>query len=357
MERFTTPSTIGFLYTISSIISVLAFLFITRLLKHTGNVRLTLILACTELTALILIGTTISTFVTLAAFIVFLIVNPMLYLSLDIFSETLIGTDEAITGQRKGLTLTLMSLAAVMAPLVLGVIVGIDPQNLYQTYFVSAGIFLVFIILIALCFRNFVDPLYRESKLRTVAREFYADRNISNVVFSHVFLQLFFSWMIIFFPLYLATELGFSWEAIGSLIAVGLTAYVLFEYLIGYLADNFFGEREMMAIGFTIIILSTASISWMSEATLISWMALMFISRVGASMVEATTESYFFKHTNGSDPQILSLFRLTRPLATIGGSLLGSIALLYLPFSLAFIVLAVCILPALYTTSRIVDTK
>jgi len=47
---------------------------------------------------------------------------------------------EKSTGSKRGLTLTLMSIAAMGGPLALGLIVGDDNSNLYKTYLVSAGI-------------------------------------------------------------------------------------------------------------------------------------------------------------------------------------------------------------------------
>jgi len=48
----------------------------------------------------------------------------------------------------------------------------------------------------------------------------------------------------LFTPLYLATEIGLPWTDIGVIIAVGLFAYVLFEYPIGFIADKWIGEKK-----------------------------------------------------------------------------------------------------------------
>ena len=95
----------------------------------------------------------------------------------------------------------------------------------------------------------------------------------------------------------------------------------------------------------------------MAMAPVTSWMLLMFISRIGGSLVEATTESYFFKHTKGTDANIMSFFRLTRPLAMVLGSLMGAVALLYLPFELIFVVLGFMMVPGIFFTITLKDTK
>lgn len=357
MEQFTSTTVIGALYTISSCLSVLAFLFIARVLQQVGNVKLTLWLALFEIASLLILGATTAPAIAIVAFVLYMIINPLLYLTIDIFSETLIGSNETGTGSKRGLTLTLMSTASVLGPLLMGLIVGGNDDNLHHTYYAAAGVFFVFIILILTRFRDFEDPQYKELKVLTALHSFWQHHDVRFVFLGQLLLQIFFSWAVIYIPLYLATVVGFSWETIGAITAVGLAAYVFLEWPIGYLADTRWGEKEMMAIGFLIISLTVAAVSFMATAPIIAWMGLMFMNRAGASLVEATGESYFFKHTTGSDANIMSFFRLTRPLGTIFGALLGSVTLLFLPFELSFVVLALCMLPGIYFSSLITDTR
>ena len=98
-------------------------------------------------------------------------------------------------------------------------------------------------------------------------------------------------------------------------------------------------------------------ISFLNTDEMIPWMVTMFLTRVGASFVETTTESYFFKHTTGSDANIISFFRITRPLAIIGGALLGSLALLYMPFQYIFVALGLSMSIGIVLSFFLVDTK
>ena len=357
MEQFASPAAIGALYTIASSLAVFSFLFISRVLRKIGNVRLTVYLALAEIAALVTLGLTDSSATAIVAFVAFMTLNPLIYLSIDIFSENLIGNNEESTGSKRGLTLTLMSLAAMAGPLALGLIVGSDDGNLYKTYLISAGIFSLFILIVLARFKTFHDPQYREIKVLSAIQAFWDKKDIRNVFLAHFTLQMFFAWMVIYFPLYLATEIGFTWDVIGSIIAVGLFAYVLIEYPVGIIADKWLGEKEMMACGFLILAVTASWISFMAGAPVAAWMLLMFISRIGASLVEATTESYFFKHTKGTDANIMSFFRLTRPLAMVVGALAGSVALLYLPFELIFIVLGLMMVPGIFFTIALKDTK
>ena len=134
-------------------------------------------------------------------------------------------------------------------------------------------------------------------------------------------------------------------------------AYVVLEYPVGIIADKYIGEKEMMGFGFLIIAISMSWMAFVTEQSILIWSIIMFTTRVGAALVEVTTESYFFKQTKSSDAQIISFFRITRPLAYIFGALLASLSLLYLPFNLLYVVFALLMIPAMFFTMNIEDSK
>ena len=302
---------IGLIYSIGSIGSLLIFICLPSVLKRFGNFLVTIGLMIISIGTLALMGVGLSAPLVVLGLILFLIINPLIYLNIDIFTETLIGKNEGATGHVRGLTLSLMSLAALCAPLTISYLVG-EGDNLAQLYFIAICVGVVFSLIVMAAFRGFVDPLYHRVKLRPLLRQCWESKAIKLVLSTHFLLQIFFTWTVVYFPLYLASVILLPWSSIGAIIAAGLLAYVLFEYPIGILADNYFGEKEMMAIGFLILALTVSSISFMTTAQLIPWMLLMFCSRIGASLVEVTTESYFFKKVSGQDANLMSVFRLTR---------------------------------------------
>ena len=112
-----------------------------------------------------------------------------------------------------------------------------------------------------------------------------------------------------------------------------------------------------MALGFLIIAVSTSWIAFLQPTDIAFWFVTMFLVRVGGSFVETTTESYFFKHTEGKDATLVSLYRITRPLSYIIAPIIGSVALLLLPFNLTFVVLALLMVPGLFFAMALNDTK
>jgi predicted MFS family arabinose efflux permease len=214
---------------------------------------------------------------------------------------------------------------------------------------------IIFILLFY--FKDFQDPLYTDLKPLEAIRGFWIHKDIRAVFIVHFVLQIFFMCMVVFTPLYLIKYVGLSWAQFGMVMFFGQLAYVIMEYPIGIIADKYIGEKEMMALGLMIMAISTAWISFVEVKSVLMWALVMFVTRIGASFVEVTTEVHFFKRTNSSDAQIISFFRVTRPLAYIAGAIIASLSLLYLPFNLLFVVIAFLMIPAMFVTLNIEDTR
>ena len=354
--QFVKSEQIGILFSLGAFSSIIIFFLLPTILKKYGNVFTTIGLMLITITTLGLVGTAVNFSITVISFVLFLTISPIIYLNIDIFSETLIGKNDVGTGGKRGLALSLMSAAAVFSTISMGWLVG-DNSNLSVLFYTSMLVGIFFIAIIVFAFRHFYDPIYRQIQFISLIKDSWNNSDIKTVFTAHFLLQLFFSWTIIYIPLFLATEVGFSWQDIGYIISVGLFAYVLFEYPIGIMADRYIGEKEMMAVGFLVLTLATASISFATSMGIVGWMILMFMSRAGASLVEATTESYFFKKVHGEDANLMSLFRLLRPLANLAGALLGSVCLLFLPFNLIFLCLAFFMVGGIFITTYLHDTK
>lgn len=357
LGQFVGKETVGLIYTVGSAVSVLVFLFISRVLHLVGNFRLTILLLLLNFIAVLGMSVAESIRVAVPLFIMHLISVPLIVFNLDVFMEELIGDNEGATGSRRGLLLTLASLIGAIAPFTSSLLVNGNEQTFTLAYTVAALTLIPIFLILFRFFRDFSDPTYDEIELFAALREFWVHQNVRWVFLAHFSLQIFFMFMVVYSPLYLVGELGLSWSEFGLVMFVAQLAYVVCEYPIGRLADEFIGEKEMMAAGVLIIVLAMGALGAITSDDVVLITMIMFISRVGASLVEVTTESYFFKQIKSSDAQIISFFRVTRPLAYVVGALIGSFTLLYVAFNLLFVVLAVILLPALFFTSRIVDTR
>lgn len=283
---------------------------------------------------------------------------PLILFNIDVFVEGILGSYEAQTGSTRGLYLAILSLAGAIAPLFMGALLSQDSHTSFAPVYIASALFLIpFLWVILVYFKDFKDSPYAGFTLRTGTRLLTKNQSMRYIFIVQLHLHFFFMWTSIYIPLYLAHAAGFTWAEIGYIIAAGLSAYVLFEYPIGIAADKLIGEKEMMAAGFFLLAISCASFAFLPAGALGLWIAAMFLSRIGASLVEATSESYFFKRTQSDDTDRISLFRTARPIASILGALAGSFALLYMEFNLLFIVLALTMISGLCFTALLRDQK
>ncbi len=357
IEQFIDTASVGTIYTLGSALTVLIFLFISRVLHRVGNFKLTLALLILNGLAVLGMAFAESFRVAIPLFLVHLITVPIIVFNLDVFMEERIGNNETATGSRRGLLLTLTSFVGALSPFLSSMLVALGGGSFMYAYVVSAITSIPIIVLLLVYFRHFSDPPYQEINIFSALRSFWIKRHIRSVLIGQFTLQLFFMAMVIYVPLYLTQTIGLSWAEFGVVMFFAQLAYVICEYPIGILADKYIGEKEMMGLGFLVLAISTTWIAFVTNDSIAVWAIIMFVTRVGASLVEVTTESYFFKQTKSTDAQIISFFRITRPLAYVIGALLASLALLYLPFNLLFIVIAIVMVPALFLTLDIVDTK
>lgn len=357
LVQFVSDAAIGTIYTIGSALSVLIFLFISRVLHRAGNYKLTMLLLILDLLAVSGMAFSETLRVAVPLFLVHLITVPLIFFNLDIFLEEQIGNNEDSTGSRRGLLLALLSLIGAVSPLISSLFINQETGSMTYAYLLSASTLLPIITILIFYFKNFSDPEYNQIDVFFAIRTFWRNNNVRSVFLTNFTLQIFFVLMVVYTPLYLTKNIGLDWTDFGVIMFFAQMAYVVLEYPIGIIADKYIGEKEMMAFGFLIMIISTSWMAFITTSSVLIWSLVMFITRTGASFVEATTESYFFKQTKSSDAQIISFFRLTRPLSYIFGALLASLALLYIPFNLLFIVFSLAMIPALFFTLDIVDSK
>lgn len=345
---------VSLMYIIGSILSILGLFLMPKILRRFGNYSTILFFIVLELSSFWVLALVEDITITTIAFLSYLLLYPLILISLDIFLEGIIK-DENTTGSVRGIFLTITNSALIVAPLTAGFLLNGDG---FRHMYLIAGAFLIpLFIIISWYFKGFSDPEYEQIKYRETAREFIQNKNLRSIFISHFVLRIFFSFMVIYTPLYLHNVIGFPFSEIGIIFAIMLLPFALFEIPLGKIADRWLGEKEILITGLLITGLSTIAISFVTVSTFIFWAALLFVTRTGASAVEITTESYFFKHVNEDDVDTISLFRMLRPLGYIVGPVLGALTLSFINIQFLFIVPGLIVLLGIVFASQIKDTK
>ena len=351
---FFQPNIVSLLMFLGASGSLIFFLFAPKLIKLLGKrvfLYLSLFLVSASSTFMALATTAESVAV---ASIIYSCLIPMTYYCLDIFLEEL-STDKK-TGEIRGIYLTVISLGVATGPFLLALLASIWQG--FQPVYIAAALLLIPPIILAIFSLKSSTPKAHGSyhhSLRLPFGAWWSDKNIRRVTLARLVLESFYGLMIVYTPIYLYRVLGFDWSELGVIFTVMLLPFILFDWLGGELADRFWGEKELMSTGLLITGFSLLFMPFIGKVFW-AWMLVLFMSRVGASMVETMTETYFFKSVKAGDTGLLSIFRLMRPAGTISGIIIGVLVINLFSFEKIFFVLAVIIFLGLKESFSIKDT-
>ena len=348
LEEKTGKGWVGTIFTLASLLSILALLEIPRLLNRLGNYKTSLLVILGNTISLLLLGFIHSPLLIVCSFFLYNITNYSLMFSRDVYMEGY--TEGGSVGETRGSLLTIVNLAWVFSPLLSGFVIS---KMSYQGMYLIAAMFtLPSFFLVSPWLKRFEDPAYQRVRIKETLKKIAAEKNLKKIYSSEFLLRFFYSWMIIYMPIYLHEFLGFDWKEIGIIFTAMLVPFVILDYPLGKLSDKI-GEKKMLAIGFTIISLSTISIFFISSTDLVIWALIMFATRVGAATVEIMNESYFFKKIRAQDAGLISFFRNLFPLSLVISPLLATILLFFLPYKFLFFISGVILFYGIYLSFTI----
>ncbi len=223
----------------------------------------------------------------------------------------------------------------------------------------AGGAFLLVpaLLLLFTKFKDFKDVPYHVPSLRQTLAEIRKSRDISGILSIQFLLQFFYAWMIIYAPIYLAEHLHLPWTTIGLALTIALSAFVIFEIPAGEIADKWLGEKELLVVGMLLMTLGAGIIPFISSTTLLVWGAVLFIGRMGASILETMTETYFFKKIPHESANLVSAFRLTTPLAFLIAPVIAAIILPFGGIPSLFLILATLLLFGTTIVAHLKDTR
>jgi MFS family permease len=344
---------VGLLFAGASLTTLIAFFFIGTLLKKRGDYDLTLTLLALDFVATLGLAALRAPWALAAALAVNFVTISLIHFDLDVLLESLSKT--RITGTLRGNYLTVANVSWVISPFLVGFVLK---NNDYWRVYATALVFLAAaFVIFRKFFRNFADPEYRTLPFRATLRSILRRRNIRLIFGAGFILQFFYACMVIYTPLYLHNHIGFDWQTLGIIFSIALLPFLLLEGPLGRIADRWLGEKEFLAAGFVFTAVSTAFIALPRTPDFALWVILLFATRVGASMIEIMSETYFFKRIGAGDAHIVALYRSTRPVAYIAAPIAASLFLAFLPFPYLFVALGIVILSGLAFTIPLKDTK
>ncbi len=353
LSQFFKTQYVGMIYIVGAIATICVILGLRDKLRKFGNYKVFISTLFIETCALALLLFTQSAFAVFVSLVTMFIAYGVSFICLDIFLEK--HTRDDHTGRIRGAYLTAINSSFIIGPFISSLLLSNDDfKNVYLFIFI-----LMFPIMILAneLFRKFEDDPYDQIKIITGFKKIKKDGDVYSTLMADFVLQFFYGWMVIYLPLFLYQEMNFSLSEITLIISIALIPFVLIQGLAGRLADKYFGEKEMMTIGFIVLTLATGALSFIESSNISVWIAVLFITRVGASMVEIMTETHLFKRIDGGDINVISVFRILNPAAYILGAILSTLFLTIVSFNMLFLVLAGITMYGLRYSLTITDTK
>ncbi|MBU1293022.1 MFS transporter [Patescibacteria group bacterium] len=338
----------GLVVSLGAVFTLSLFPFMPRITAHFGARKMAI--ALTSLQAIILGSLAISPGVIPA--VIFIAAAcataPFISYQLDLLLEATVR-EENTTGRVRTLFLTAANIALVLAPLIIGFLLG-STENYARVFFASALMLTPFITLFL--FERTPEPQpHGITRVGLTCKCIWADKDLRAASIGNAVLQFFYHLAPLYTSLYLHTALGIPWSELGWIFAIMLIPFVFIEYPAGYIADRWLGDKELLITGFVITGVFFALLGFVTiETPLLLIAAILFMTRVGAALVEAMVEGHFFRRVSERDANTISVFRMTRPLAGLTAPLFASIVLLSGNY-LAFFILSGGIIVALGVVS------
>ncbi len=358
LRTFVDEKYVGFFYTMGALFNIALFLKAPAILNRIGNFKFTVIVAIVEFIAVAGIGFSSSESIVIALFIVHQAIAILLFYFLDIFIERY--SDEKNIGNIRGLYLTVYNLPLIVTPFVVGFVTNETATGIlaYSNIYLLAAAFIIpFLYIIISNFRKFPDPIYPHPTIKESVLTFYNNRNLREIFADHILLHTFYGIWAIYMPIYLKTYIGFSWTEIGIIFSVMLLPFILFQIPLGKIEDKYHNEKDILMAGFMILATTTILIAFLQEKNIVIWSALLFTTRIGACLIEISSESYFFKHIKAEDASFMSFLRLARSIPYLYSPFIAALLLSLLNFKSLFIFLGLFMLLGLRYSFYLSDEK
>jgi MFS family permease len=335
-------------YTISSALSLVFLIGAGNIVRRVGSSRFVVGGLALSVLLLTLLGTTATDIGFVGLFVLYFSLNTVIWYGFDLIIEHY--SRENNTGNIRGLYLTLNNAGWVMAPMAASLIA--NTVGFAGTYITGGFAVLASLLLVLTTTRIPRNTHLPKLSFTESFNALVAHPHARRIVTLYFIIQFFFAWMVLYMIPYL-TDLGFSLGMIGIILSVMLLPFVLFQYWTGKVADRYNNESKLLRLGFAITALATLLLAFPLPTKAIVFAVILFLTRVGASIIEVAGESAFFKHVTERDTALISTLRMTLPLAYIIAPLAGALVLSFGSMHILFGILAVILLGAMVYTARL----
>ncbi|MEI7621502.1 MAG: MFS transporter [Candidatus Moraniibacteriota bacterium] len=282
----------------------------------------------------------------------YIVANYFSWVVLDVIIEEY--SEDKKSGRIRGFHLMILSAGVLLGPFLSMKLVAMTG---FSGLFIATLVLNCLMLVVALVGLKGVNGKFRgKLTVQDIGLKVLTNKNVFNIYLISLALEAFYALMIVYTPLYLLGR-GLSWQQIGIAFTVMLVPFVVLEYPIGFLADEKFGEKEMLIGGLLIMGLASSVIFFVTSNSVFVWSAILLLTRVGAATVETLRDSYFYKKIDGRDVDLISFFRTTRAVAYLLATGISAMLLIVAPMKYVFLLIGALVLLGLYPAFKLEDNK
>ncbi len=349
LSSFIGESSAGIVFALGSISSILVLLIAPKIFKKLGAYKFLLLMSFLNALSFLGIALVQNTLGIIILFIAGFCLDTLIIFSLDEILE--ITSRESNTGKIRGTYLTIYSFALILAQVCLSALPA--TFSFRAIYFVGFLLMLIFCITCFVSLKDIPEPAYDKLSAFKFVTKFFQEKKLFHAYGTSFLVNLFYSWMIIYTPIYLYAHLYFSWQEIGTIFSIMLLPFTFIPVYAGRYADKI-GERKLLMFGFMVVSLATISLFFIYQHALWIWALVLFMTRIGIATAESMSDTYFFKHIKPKNEEWVGVYRSAAPAANVLGPVLAFVTLMFLPsFNYIFIVLGTLMLCGVYLSSTI----
>lgn len=351
LSRVVHSDNVGAFYLIAFVLLLVGLFSLQSVVRRVGKVRtLALTVGLSILMSALL--THLSSWMGAATLILLILVSNLTWTILDIILEGF--SSDHLSGRIRGLHLTMLNVAYLVAPIL--AFATFSQYGFEGVASVAVIGYSLALISVLLMFRRDNMVANETIVLKDTFAKMMRDKNLFHIYNISFALDFFYAVMIVYMPLYLH-NLGYGLSQTGIIFTVMLIPFVILQYPLGVIADTKFGEKEILIGSLILIGLSSVVVAMLGVASLLSWAVVLFVTRVGAASVEVLRDSYFYKHIDGNDADVIAFFRTSRPVGNVAAALIATGLLLYFPIPAMFWAVAVVAFAALFSAMYLTDSE
>jgi len=343
---------VSFFYFLAFVGALASLFFLQSIIRYIGRARLLYFSLGLSILLSSLLTQLSPSWVTVFLALLFIVINNIAWVSLDILLEGF--SSDGMAGRIRGLHLTIVNAGFLIAPFLATKV--LDTYQFEGIFFVMSVGYIIAFLIALLGFRNDNVVLHEGLKPLQTIKKMIREINIFRIYFISFAMEFFYVMMIIYTPLHLI-NLGFTWHEIGIIFTIMLIPFVLLQYPLGLLADKRLGEKELLLVSIMIVIVATGYIPFIHAHSIWIWSVVLFMTRIGIAGIEVLRDAYFYKQIDGDDADIIAFFRTSRPVANIVGAGVATFLLIFWSLSSVFFAIVVVMSLALLTTLFLDDTK